>query len=277
MLITTSILTELPAVTLIVIVFVAVVVGLLIGSVGVGGILLVPALIYLAGIDIHIAIASCLFSYAFSGLIGAWLYARQGSIRWLSGFWLCAGAMPGAWLGATLVNQLPSDWVILIIASCIIFAAYNSIRAERSKTNKSVVNKSAGDKESSMGFDSPIPLLAIGLATGTGSALSGSGGPLILVPVLVWLNWPVLTAVGLGQLIQLPVSLLADVANVRAGTIDIPLGLCIAATVTAGVAIGARIAHRQPAALLRKVVIAALLFAASWMIFHSGAGLLASA
>ena len=128
-----------------------------------------------------------------------------------------------------------------------------------------------------MGFDSPIPLLAIGLATGTGSALSGSGGPLILVPVLVWLNWPVLTAVGLGQLIQLPVSLLADVANVRAGTIDIPLGLCIAATVTAGVTIGARIAHRQPAALLRKVVIAALLFAASWMIFHSGAGLLASA
>ena len=128
-----------------------------------------------------------------------------------------------------------------------------------------------------MGFDSPIPLLVIGLATGTGSALSGSGGPLILVPVLVWLNWSVLAAVGLGQLIQLPVSLLADVANVRAGTIDIPLGLSIAATVTAGVMIGARIAHRQPAALLRKIVIATLLLAASWMIYQSGVGLLTSA
>jgi len=92
--------------------------------------------------------------------------------------------------------------------------------------------------------------------------------------VLVWLNWPVLTAVGLGQLIQIPVSLLADVANVQAGTIDLPLGITLAITVTAGVVIGARIAHLAPAQLLRRVVITALLLTAAWMIFYSIAGLL---
>lgn len=243
---------------------------MLIGSVGVGGILMVPALIYLAGIDIHIAIASCLFSYAFNGLIGAFLYARQGSIRWSSGLWLCAGAMPGAWLGATLVNHLAGVWVAMIIAAFVLFAAINSIRSEQSKDDQQQINNEAVTR-----FNSPVPLLSIGLVTGAGSALSGSGGPLILVPALVWLKWPVLTAVGLGQLIQIPISLLADVANFQAGAIDIPLGLAIAATVTAGVAIGAKIAHRQPAASLRKLVIVALIFAAGWMILHSFMELLA--
>lgn len=237
---------------------------MLIGSVGVGGILMVPALIYLAGIDIHIAIASCLFSYAFNGLIGAFLYARQGSIRWSSGLWLCAGAMPGAWLGATLVNQLDGVWVAIIIATFVLFAAINSIRSEQNKDDQQQTNNEAVTR-----FNSPVPLLSIGLVTGAGSALSGSGGPLILVPALVWLKWPVLTAVGLGQLIQIPISLLADVANFQARAVDIPLGMAIAATVTVGVAIGAKIAHRQPAALLRKLVIMALLFAAGWMILHS--------
>lgn len=247
---------------------------MLIGSVGVGGILLVPALIYLAGIDIHIAIASCLFSYAFSGLIGAFLYARQGSIRWSSGLWLCVGAMPGAWFGATVVNQLASEWVTLIIAAFVLFAAFNSIRSERANNSNQVsaAETQVQTDSSRIGtgrFDQPLPLIAVGLLTGTGSSLSGSGGPLVLVPALVWLNWPVLTAVGLGQLIQIPISLLADVANFQAATIDVPLGLAIAATLTIGVTLGARIAHHQPAALLRKVVIAALLFAAMWMILHS--------
>jgi len=259
---------------------VAAVVGMLIGSVGIGGILLVPALIYLAGVDIHIAIASAMFSYAFSGLAGAWSYARRGSIEWQSGFYLCAGAMPGAWLGATLVNLLASDWVVLIIASFVAFAAYNSIRAEKSQDNESTKDTenydASNSKFSTVRLKKPFPLILIGLITGLGSALSGSGGPLVLVPILVWLKWPVLTAVGLGQLIQLPISLLADVANARSGTIDLPLGICIAVTMTAGVLLGAHIAHRQPAGLLRKAVIAALLLAAGWMIFHSVSGLIST-
>lgn len=269
--ITNTILTELPLVTLALLVVLATCVGILIGSVGIGGILFVPALIYFAGIDIHIAIASCLFSYVFSGLIGTFLYAKKGSIRVSSGLWLCAGAMPGAWFGTTAVNQLASTWVTLIIATFVLFAAYNSIRSERQPHTNHDKHQHPSDK---LRFDQPVPLILIGMFTGAGSALSGSGGPLILVPALVWLNWPVLTAVGLGQLIQIPISLLADVANFRSGTIDIPLGLGIAATVTTGVAVGAKIAHRQPAALLRRVVIAALLFAAVWMILQAVINLL---
>lgn len=276
MLIATTILTELSTGSLIILVLIATGVGVLVGSVGVGGILLVPALVFIAGIDIHIAIASCLFSYAFIGLTGAYAYARQGSIKWSSGLWLCAGALPGAWMGATLVNKITAEWVTLIIATVVIFAAFNSIRAEQTKNRKQPSDNEPQAPVQQMRFDASLPLFTVGLITGIGSALSGSGGPLILVPLLVWLKWPVLTAVGLGQLIQIPVSLSADVANFQAGNIDVPLGLAIALPVTAGVMIGARIAHKQPASLLRKAVIAALLFVAAWMTIKSVTGLVMS-
>ena len=266
MYIATTILTDLSPVSLMLLAFVATGVGVLIGSVGVGGILLVPALTYLAGINIHTAIACCLFCYAFNGLMGAWLYARQGSIRWSSGLWLGGGAIPGAWIGATLVNKIASEWVVLIIAAFVIFAAVHSILNEPAKNKQ---QQSGTDSLLQMRFDMPQGMLAIGLITGFGSALSGSGGPLILVPALVWLKWPVLTAVGLGQLIQIPISLSADVANFQAGTIDLPLALAIAFTVSTGVMLGAQIAHRQPASLLRKAVNAALLLTAAWMILQS--------
>ncbi len=53
-------------------------VGALIGGVGVGGVLLVPALVYLGGVDIHVAIAAAMFSYLFTGVVGATVYARRG-------------------------------------------------------------------------------------------------------------------------------------------------------------------------------------------------------
>jgi len=262
----TTILTELPPVTLLLLVSTAIIAGILIGSVGIGGILVVPALVYIAGIDIYIAIASCMFSYAFSGLIGTWLYAKKGSIRWSSGLYLCAGAIAGAWLGATLLNQLATDWVILIIALFVLFAAYSSIR-QSNNSNRQTSNSL------SMRFDKPLPLLAVGILTGAGSALSGSGGPLLLIPTLVWLKWPVLTAVGLGQLIQIPISLSADIANFQAGTIDLPLAVTIAIAMATGVAAGARFAHRLPATVLRNGVIAALILAAVWMLIHSVTGM----
>jgi len=70
--------------------------GLLIGAVGIGGVILVPALVYFGGIPIHAAIAAAMMSYLLTGLIGTLVYAGKNSIRWSMAAWLCAGAMPAA-------------------------------------------------------------------------------------------------------------------------------------------------------------------------------------
>ena len=70
--------------------------GLLIGCVGIGGVIVVPALTYIAGTPIQSSIAAAMMAYILSGGVGTAVYARKGSIRWSMALWLSAGAMPAA-------------------------------------------------------------------------------------------------------------------------------------------------------------------------------------
>lgn len=229
------------------------VVGVLIGCIGIGGVLLVPSLTYIVGMDVHVAIASCIFSYLFSGAVGAIEFARRGSIQWSMSGWLCAGAIPGAFLGAATVSVVPGNVLELIIASFILFSGANALAKQREDTTPRHSLK-AGQ------------LALIGIITGYGSAMSGTGGPLVLVPMLVWLQVPVLTAIGLSQVIQVPVAALATAGNLTFGQIDFVVGAAIAVVLMLGVAVGVRLAHRVPAPLLRKFVAFVLISVGSVML-----------
>src|SRR5690242_16064149 len=65
-----------------------IVIGVAIGSTGIGGVLLVPFLIYALGMSAPLAVALALFSFLWSGLVAAGLYARHGSIAWREAAWL---------------------------------------------------------------------------------------------------------------------------------------------------------------------------------------------
>ncbi len=56
---------------------VAIIVGVLIGAIGIGGVLLVPMLTYALGFGIHVAIATAMFSYLFSGAVSCGLRMLQ--------------------------------------------------------------------------------------------------------------------------------------------------------------------------------------------------------
>ena len=216
--------------------------GLMIGVVGIGGVVLVPALVYLGGIPIHVAIAAAMMSYLLAGLIGTLVYAGENSIRWGMAWWLCAGAMPAALAGALAAGRASSLLLEILIG---LLTAASGVHA--------LFASSAGDGAHSNPISSPA-LGFIGAVTGFGSALSGTGGPLILVPILIWLDVPVLTAIGLSQAIQLPIALLATAGNFFSGNLDPILGGLLAAGLAIGTFVGARIAHAMPRAALRRAV-----------------------
>ena len=228
-------------------------VGLLIGAVGIGGVLLVPALTYVGGMAIHVAIASAMVAYFFAGLVGAIEFARQGSIRWGDAAWLAAGAMPGAFIGAAATNAVPAVALELLIAILIIASALNSLR-----------NSAAGNR--SAHALARRALFVIGLVTGLGSSMSGTGGPLILVPILLWLGTPVLAAVGLSQAIQLPISIFATAGNLVYGVIDVVVAAVLSLLLMIGVWCGARIAHRVSSVALKRFVSFVLLAAGVMML-----------
>ena len=106
----------------------ALIVGMLIGAVGIGGVLLIPALTAFAGLDIHEAMATALFSFIFTGITGTVMFQRRGSIDWRMTTPVCAGAVIFAFLGAWLNSITGGGTLAVILASIMVFAgAYTLI------------------------------------------------------------------------------------------------------------------------------------------------------
>jgi len=217
-------------------------VGLLIGSVGIGGVLLVPALKFMGGIDLHSAIPACMLSYMVTGSVGAFIYARHGTINWSMAIKVCAGALPGAYLGAYFLPFFRADVLEVLIAVLILASGANSLL------------RKASDQQFTPRIENNTPLLVIGLVAGVGSSLSGTGGPLLLIPILIWFKVPVLIAIGLSQVIQIPISAAASVGNFLHGDIDIKLAAMLALAMVGGSLVGAKLVHRLPVDSLKTLV-----------------------
>jgi uncharacterized protein len=219
--------------------------GLSIGCIGIGGVVLVSGLHYLGGIAIPTAIAAAMMGYLLTGLVGTVVYARLGSIRWAMAGWLCAGAMPSALAGAWLSNTVPSSGLEIAIGALTLGSGAYALSGERE-----------GGATAALGRGT---LVGIGSVTGVLSALTGTGGPLVLVPLMLWLQVPVLTAIGLSQAVQLPIAALATVGNFAFGKPEVWLGAVLGVALAGGAFLGARLAHKAPHALLKRIVAAVLI------------------
>ncbi len=213
-------------------------VGCLIGAVGIGGVLLTPAVVYIAGFDIHVAMATSVFAFVFTGLAGTVAYARRGSLDWRPGARLAAGAVPGALVGAWMNGLVSSSGLKLVLAGVLIFTGIYAARGQRR------------NREGRMPADRVLP--ALGLWVGFGSALTGTGGPLVLIPTLMLMSAPALPTVALSQLAQLPVAALGTLGFVLYGRPDLGLGAGLGLTAAIGVAFGAKLAHSLPTRALSR-------------------------
>ena len=89
----------------------------------------------------------------------------------------------------------------------------------------------------------------IGLFVGLGSALTGTGGPVLLIPILLWLNFPLLAVVGLAQGIQIPIALSASTGNYIFSGIDFVLAGILSILLGIGVDVVIHLAVSDAAAL----------------------------
>lgn len=234
--------------------------GLLIGCVGIGGVIVVPALVYLFDVPVHAALAAAMFAFVPSGIVGTAVFTRNRSIRWDMAGWTWAGAMPAAFAGAMLATT---------VAPAMIEAAVGLLAA----ASGAHALLGAGEPDASREAEpSNRVLLGAGTFTGFASSLTGTGGPLVLIPILVWRKLPVLAAIGLAQAIQLPIAVLATAGFVVAGTLDVSIGAWIGAGIVAGTWAGARAAHALPRAVLRRIVAALLVVVGASILARAASG-----
>jgi uncharacterized membrane protein YfcA len=214
--------------------------GLLIGATSFGGMLIVPALAMFAGVPVHQGVAAAMFSFLASGLAGTWIFSRKTVIDWAGARWLVAGAIPGALAGALSLNLFDARLLEILIGVVCFGAGVRSLLA-RGAEGKGVL-------------PSPAALAGIGLAVGFGSAITGTGGPVLLAPVLMFLQLPILAVIGLSQAIQVPISLLATAGNAAVDLLHLGIGLPLMAGVLAGSVAGAHLAQRVRTSTLTTLV-----------------------
>jgi uncharacterized protein len=218
--------------------------GLLIGSVGIGGVLLPPALIWLAGFDPHTAAGTASWCFLFTSLVGTTAYARKRALPWRLAVLLTAGAAPAAAAGA-LTNGIAAAWVLHLALAMLTLGSgvYNLLPRRR-----------AADRES-------LPALGavlVGAAVGFGSALTGTGGAVLLVPALLSLAITPRTAVAASQLIGLPLVAFACAAFGADHQIRYGVGTLLGVISGLAVVAGAALAGRLPQHRLRQAASATL-------------------
>ena len=223
---------------------VAVAVGFFIGAVGVGGVLLIPFLVLLGGLDIHAAAATALFTFLFTGILGTWLFQRRGTIRWRLAVPVCAGATVAGYLGAAAAGAIDPRPLTLLIAAIIMVAGFWILRPAPA---------AAHPREESGGSREPATLLAVGAVSGFGSGLSGAGGPLFSVPIMVLLGFSPLAAIGVSQVLQIVAAVSGSLSSVQDGRIHFGIAAWVTAFELAGVVAGAWLAHSVSGVALRRV------------------------
>jgi uncharacterized membrane protein YfcA len=222
---------------------VATAVGFFIGAVGVGGVLLIPFLVLLGGLDIHAAAATALFTFLFTGLLGTWLFQRRGSIRWRLAVPVCAGATVAGYLGAAAGGLIAPRPLTLLIAAIIMVAGLWVLRPA---PERSIPRDGASPGDTAT-------LLGVGAAAGFGSGLSGAGGPLFSVPIMVLLGFSPLAAIGVSQVLQIVAAVSGSAASVQDGRIHFVIAVWVTAFELAGVVAGTRLAHSVSGVVLRRI------------------------
>lgn len=235
-------------------------VGFFSGLFGVGGgIILVPMLIAFVGFDQRHASGTSLAAVLPTAISGMITYASHGSVDWLAGACLAAGAIGGSLVGTWLLQRIRQDILRVIF---IVFLVLIAVRIFFLVPNRAL--------QLDFDFWVVVALVAVGFVTGTLSGLLGIGGGVFVVPALMLLfGVGDLVAKGTSLLMMIPTSITGTIANVRRGNSDLRAAAVIGALSVPASIGGAALAWALPPLLSSVLFALLLLYSAAQLGLHA--------
>lgn len=208
---------------------VGVVAGIASGLFGVGGgIVLVPGLVLLAGLDQRLAHGTSLTAIVPIALAGALGYASGGEVDGVAALLTAAGVLVGTPIGVHLLGRLPERTLRIGFALVLLLSAI-----------RLVVSPGDGDGTIAVTLVSGAGFALTGLAAGVLAGVMGVGGGVIMVPAFtVLFGMPIVLAKGTSLAVIVPGAILGTIRNRAQGTTDVRLGLVagVAGVATAALA-----------------------------------------
>jgi uncharacterized membrane protein YfcA len=227
-------------------------IGFLIGSIGIGGVLLAPSLVYFGGMGVRESIAISMASFIIPGLVALVTVMRSVASDIPSRWPLLLMTAPGAFLGAVALAFVPDGVALAILAIFMVATGIRVLVGQR-------VTKGGEPKSGTDGV--------IGLVTGFLSAMTGTGGPMVMVPILLWSGTLAFQAVALGQVAQLPVASIATGGNLLTGGVNLPLALLFGTLLVPGILLGRKTASVMPLSVVTRVVSTVLIGVGTWLAY----------
>lgn len=236
-------------------------IGLVIGGLGGGGgVLTVPALVYLLGQDPHDATTGSVLIVGLSSAVGMAVRWRNPGLDWRTGLAFGAVGIPTAYAG-TLLNHRVSPSVLMLVFAAVILVAAAAMLLNGHDEAEAGPEPPLGPPSGAVAvatrtdarLRTAVKILVCGAASGFLTGLLGVGGGFLVVPALVVvLRMPMTLAIG--------TSLLIIVLNAGSSVVarlgDLQLDWAVVAPFTvaaiAGTLLGKRVADSVSSATLSR-------------------------
>jgi uncharacterized membrane protein YfcA len=215
------------------------------GLVGLGGgVVMIPLMVGVLKLRQHEAHGTSLVAVAFTGLMGAFTYALEGSVDVGASLLLAATAILTSRYGAAYAHRLSEralkrafGWFLILVSGLLLLKPYLPALG--------LLATGAGRV---------LTLLLIGGFTGFLSGMMGVGGGTIMVPAMVLLlGMGQHTAQGSSLLAMVPAGAVGAYTHYRLGNVNRALLPGLIPGVLLGTYLGGRLAHFLPEGALRVV------------------------
>ncbi len=252
------------------------IVGALVGLTGVAGFLLPIVYTGPLGMEVTEGLALSFAAFIISGALGSRNYQKAGNLDVPFGLRLSAGSLAGAVLGVKLNLIIPENLVKILLYVVVLLSGISILlRKERTESGSGEAGKrqiqpaEPSEAESRSIADHLLPTLLFGFVTGAICSLSGAGGPVLVMPLLVVLGIPIRTAVGVALFNSVFIGIPACIGYMMQCSMAELFPVLAAALVfhAAGVTFGSRNAVRINQSVLKKGIAVFSILVAIWKLF----------
>ena len=240
-------------------------IGVFAGMLGVGGgMTIVPVFAIMFGAQhfapnhiVHISLATAMASIIFTSAASVREHHKRNAVDWSVVVRMAPGMLVGT-LGATLVSGWVPQRVLALCFAFIVTLAGLQIGLNRKP-------------KAARTLPGTLPMFGVGLFIGIVAGLVSAGGAFLSMPFMVLCGVPIITAIGTGAALSVPVAIMGSIGYVISGWnaeglppyslgfIYLPALIAMVCTSMLTAPFGARLAHRLPVQILRRCF-AVLLF-----------------
>ena len=221
---------------------------------------MIPAVVEILRADPHIVSSTIYAAFIPSGILPVWLYARRGMFDVKAAFPLCLGGVVSSYIGAAFKASISGTALMLALAVIVFLAGVNILFPLRFGQFR--ITEASEQKQW-------LFLVILGSIVGVLGGLTGAGGPVLTVPVMISCGFPIMVSVSAGVLFAIPSGISGSIANIANGYIDWLMFIWVTACLLGGNVLGVVLSSRIAVQKIKLIVAVLCIGSAIFMLFRN--------